>query len=356
MDFLKSVYFGMMEWQWMVLVAGSILLMLAVEHALNRLVKRSESLVDRSRTDLDDFLVHLAKKVTDLTLLAVALRVMQFFLPVPASFSTWFHIFFFSAVYLQVGYWATPIYAYLFRKFATDESGNSRQTSLAMVVKILSWITYVVLAVMALDTLPGVDVTTLIATLGIGGIAIAFGLQRLLSDFTAALTIPFDQPFEVGDALLVDGIGGTVEKIGLKSTRLRSWDGQEIVISNSDLLSSRINNFKTLERRRVLMNFRVTYQTSADNLARIPELVEGIISNLEQATYARTHSTLLNSSSIDFECVYYVESADFTRYMEVRHQVNIALIRCFEEAGIKFAFPTQTIFVEKEMGQSSSSL
>jgi small-conductance mechanosensitive channel len=200
---------------------------------------------------------------------------------------------------------------------------------------------------MALDALPDIEVTTLIATLGIGGIAIAFALQNVLSDFAAALTIALDQPFQVGDVIDVEGVGGRVEQIGLKSTRLRSWDGQEIIFANAKLLNSRINNFKSVERRRVVMNFRVVYQTKAEDLDRIPSLVEGIISELDQVTYDRTHSTSLNASWIDYECVYYVDSADFNLFMDIRHQVNVALFRRFEEEGIEFAYPTQTIFVEK---------
>ena len=347
MDFLTRIYFEMMVWQWMALVAGTILLMLLLQLILDRNHKKLIKRAARTKIDLDDLIVKLVGEIYDLTLFAVSFWLIQLALPLPASVDTWVRVFFLCCIYLQLGRWVVPLYTYLLRKLATDENGNSRQASMEMVVKILSWITYAILAIMAIDSLPGVDVTALIATFGIGGIAVAFALQNVLSDFAAALTIAFDQPFEEGDGILVDGIGGTVEKIGLKSTRLRSWDGQEIVIANSDLLSSRINNYKTMERRRVTLNFGVVYQTTADELARIPSLLQEIIESLESVTYARTHSTVLNSSSIDYETVYYVESADFNLFMDIRHQVNVQLIRRFEEEGIEFAYPTQTIFVEK---------
>ena len=347
MDFLKNIYFEMMVWQWMVLVGGSIVLMFVLELIIGTLIKRTNGFVSQSKTDIDDLLKVLAQKVTSLTLFAISLWLFQLFLPLPSGFIPWIRVIFLCLMYLQIGHWVTPIYKYIFRKLATDEEGNPRQASLKMVVKIMSWISYVLLVVMAVDALPNVDATALITTMGIGGIAVAFALQNVLSDFAAAMTIAFDQPFREGDALVVDGVGGTVEKIGLKSTRLRSWDGQEIILSNSDLLNSRINNYKTLERRRVVMNFGVVYQTTAVNLARIPGMLEDIITNYEQVSYDRTHSTTLNDSSIAFECVYYVDSADFNLFMDRRHQINLDILHRFEEQGIELAYPTRTVILEK---------
>ena len=200
---------------------------------------------------------------------------------------------------------------------------------------------------MAFDTLPGVEADTLITTIGVSGIAVAFALQSILSDVASAITIAFDQPFVEGDGIVVDGMGGTVEKIGLKSTRLRSWDGQEIIVSNSDLLSSRINNYKNMEHRRVILNFGVVYQTSHKKLKKIPSLVEDIVTNTENAVYVRTHFTTLNDSSLDFETMYWVDSTDFAVFMDAKHAINMALIKVFEAECIDFAYPTQTVYLEK---------
>lgn len=347
MQFLDLVYGHLTVLQWLFFVLGSIVLMLVLRVVLTTLSRRIRKHVKQTKIELDDLFLSIIKKISGLTLFAFVSWVIHFFLPFSEEFTAWYRVFFLSCLYLQIGRWTPSIFSYLFRKIVNGEDGNSRQASLDMVVKILSWISYIILAIMAIDTLPGVEVTTLIATMGIGGIAIAFALQSVLSDFASALTIALDQPFEEGDGILVDGVGGTVEKIGLKSTRLRAWDGQEIVISNSDLLSSRINNFKTMERRRVVLNFGVIYQTTAAELERIPDLVKEIITTEDQVTYARTHSTLLNSSSIDFECVYYVESANFDLFMDIRHRINVALIQRFEQEAITFAYPTQTIYTKK---------
>jgi small-conductance mechanosensitive channel len=347
MDFLSHVVFELMIWQWILLVGGSILFLLVSSVLLKNIIERVESVAEHSHTDVDDFLLALAKKITTLTKLATGVWILLQFLPVAPSFTTWARVIFLFCLYLQIGIWAPSIFSFLFRKFAADEEGNSRAASLAMLVKILSWITYIILFVMAIDALPGIEITTLVATLGIGGIAVAFALQNVLSDFAAALTIALDQPFQVGDSIEVDGLGGSVEKIGLKSTRIRAWDGQEIIFSNDRLLNNRIHNFKSLERRRVVMNLRVVYQTKTEDLDRIPSLVERIISAFDQVTYERTHSTSLNASWIEYECLYHVDSADFKLFMDIRHQINVGILRCFEEEGIQLAYPTQTIFVEK---------
>jgi small-conductance mechanosensitive channel len=347
MEFFKQVYWNLTVLQWLIFIFGSILLLFGLRIFLTILYNRTKKHIEHTKIELDDLILSLINKINTLTLFAIAVWFVHIFLPFSEEFTVWMRVFFLSCLYLQIGVWAVPIYSYLLHKVINGSEEESRQASITMVVKILSWITYIILGIMAVDTLPSVDVTTLIATMGIGGIAIAFALQNVLSDFTSALTIAFDQPFEQGDAILVDGIGGTVEKIGLKSTRLRSWDGQEIVISNSDLLGSRINNFKTMERRRVVLNFGVIYKTKAADLERIPDLVKEIITAEEQATYARTHSTKINNSAVDFECVYYVESADFNLFMDIRHRVNVALIRRFEKEKIEFAYPTQTIYVEQ---------
>ncbi len=346
MDVLTRVVFGLMVWQWCVYIGGTILITLLLQWVLTLFQNKFKSRAEETATDVDDLFIVLIEKVFGLSLFAIGLWGIHLFLPLPTALETWSRVFFLFVIYLQIGHWVTPFYKYLLRKLAQDEQGNSREASFEMIVKILSWITYIILGVMAIDALPGVEITTLVTTMGIGGIAIAFALQKVLSDFAAALTIAFDQPFEEGDGILVDGLGGTVEKIGLKSTRIRSWDGQEIVIANSDLLNSRINNYKTMERRRVTLKFSVTYQTPADDLERIPMIIQEIVEGFENVTYARTHSTSLINSSVEYESVYFVESADFNLYMDVRHQVNVALIRRFEEEGIKFAYPTRTIFMD----------
>jgi small-conductance mechanosensitive channel len=212
--------------------------------------------------------------------------------------------------------------------------------------RIISWFVWAVLAVLALDSIPGFNANTLITTLGIGGIAIAFALQSVLADVASALTIAFDQPFEVGDGVVVDDLGGTIETIGLKSTRIRSWDGQEVICSNSDLLNSRINNYKNMERRRVMLNFGVVYDTSAAQLEQIPAMIQSMVSSVADTEFVWCYFTEVGASALQFQAMYWVNSTDMNVFLKARHAVHLAMVQQFEREGIAFAYPTQTVFLE----------
>ncbi len=208
-------------------------------------------------------------------------------------------------------------------------------------MKIGVWI-FVFLII--LDNLPGVEITTLIAGLGIGGIAVGLAVQNILSDLFSSVSIALDKPFVIGDTIKVGEFVGTVESIGLKSTRLRSISGEQLIFTNSDLLSSRIQNFKRLERRRVIFSLGVTYETSTENLEKIPRLVEEIISTKPNVTFDRAHFKEFGAFSLNFEIVYYVDTSDFRYFMDVQQEINLEIFRKFNERGIQFAYPTQVIY------------
>jgi small-conductance mechanosensitive channel len=198
-----------------------------------------------------------------------------------------------------------------------------------------------------LDNIPGVQVDTLIASLGIGGIAVALALQNILGDLFASLSITLDKPFVIGDFIIVDELMGEVERIGLKSTRLRSLSGEQLVFANADLLSSRIRNFKHMERRRASFKLGVTYATPPEKLARIPSLVQEIIQAQAQVTLDRVHFKEMGEFALIFEIVYYMEMPDYKLYMDTQETINLAICQRFAEEGIEFAYPTQTVFLKK---------
>lgn len=193
----------------------------------------------------------------------------------------------------------------------------------------------------------GVNVTSLIAGLGIGGVAIAFALQNILGDLFSSFAIYFDKPFEVGDFVIVGEHLGTVERIGIKSTRLRSLDGEEIVISNAELTSTRIRNFKKMEKRRVAFGFGVLYETPVERLREIPSLVRGIVEGIDGTAFDRAHWKSFGDSSLDFEVVYFIDSADYNRYMDVQQEINLKLKEALESRGVGFAYPTRTVYLAK---------
>jgi len=201
----------------------------------------------------------------------------------------------------------------------------------------------------------GIDITALIASLGIGGIAVALAVQNILADLFACLTISFDKPFVIGDFIIVGDLMGTVEHIGLKTTRIRSLSGEQLVFSNNDLLGSRIRNFKRMYERRVVFNFGVVYQTSYDHLAEIPAMVKKVIGAQEQTRFDRAHFKSYGDSSLDFEVVYYVLVPDYNTYMDIQQAINMSLFRQFEKKGIQFAYPTRTLYINQEPSQPAAT-
>jgi small-conductance mechanosensitive channel len=197
-----------------------------------------------------------------------------------------------------------------------------------------------------------VDITALVAGLGIGGVAVALALQNILGDLFASLSIVMDKPFVVGDFLMVGDFLGSVEKIGLKTTRLRSLSGEQLVFSNTDLLGSRIRNFGRMFERRVVFNIGVTYDTPRDRLQLIPGIVREAVEAEKGTRFDRSHFSKYGDFSLNFENVYYVLSADFNQHMDVQQAIFYAIHRRFEEEGIAFAYPTQTLIVHRPDGDA----
>ncbi|GMU45645.1 MAG: mechanosensitive ion channel protein [Porticoccaceae bacterium] len=223
----------------------------------------------------------------------------------------------------------------------TDAAGATTLSLLGFVCRVALW---AVALLMILDNL-GFNITTLVASLGIGGVAVALAVQNILGDLFASLSIALDKPFVIGDFIVVDGIAGTVEYVGLKTTRVRSLSGEQVVFANADLLRSRIHNYKRLYERRVLFGFGVLYSTPADKLAAISDWVRETVEGLEGARFDRAHFKGFGDSSLDFEVVYFVLDPNYNRYMDIQQAINLALVRRFAAEGVEFAFPTRTLYL-----------
>ena len=216
--------------------------------------------------------------------------------------------------------------------------------ALGLLGKIALW---VILALVILDNLD-VEISSLVASLGIGGIAVALAVQNILGDLFSSLTITLDKPFVIGDFIVVDDFEGDVEDIGLKSTRIRSLSGEELIFSNTDLLNSRIRNYKHIEKRRISFSFGVTYGTPLEKLKIIPGIVKEIITPLELVQFERVHFRELGESSLNFNVVYYVVHQEYAVALNIQQEINLALYERFEREGIEFAFPTQTVIMDKQ--------
>ncbi|MFH1107143.1 MAG: mechanosensitive ion channel family protein [Candidatus Micrarchaeota archaeon] len=211
---------------------------------------------------------------------------------------------------------------------------------------IVHFVVWAVAALVVLDNL-GFDIGALLAGLGIGGIAIAIASQAVIADILAAFSIYFDKPFKVGDFIIVGPDMGTVKSIGIKTTRIQTLQGQELVVSNQELTSTRINNYKRMEKRRILFGFGVVYGTPVAKLKKIPAVVKGIIDAVPKCKADRVHFKKFGDFSLDFEAVYYLDTPDYNLYMDVQQEINLKIASAFEKDGIEFAFPTQTVYVRK---------
>jgi small-conductance mechanosensitive channel len=218
---------------------------------------------------------------------------------------------------------------------------------LSVLKQIIRGIVYI-FAFFAILSVFKVDLSGIVVGLGVGGIAIALALQNILGDAFSAFLIYFDRPFEVGDFITVDDYSGTVKKIGIRSTRLQLLQGEELIMSNTELTSTSIQNFRKLEKRRVVFKFGVAATTSLEKLKKIPGIIERIIRNVSGVDFVRVHFAEFGDFSLNFEVVYYIKTSDYTKYMDARQQINFAVMEAFEKENIIMPYPTQTIFLEQE--------
>ncbi|MDP3678151.1 MAG: mechanosensitive ion channel family protein [Methylotenera sp.] len=228
-------------------------------------------------------------------------------------------------------------------KSLDSDSGAKQLKGISGLINFAIWM---IALVFLLDNL-GVKISAVVAGLGIGGIAVALAAQAVLGDLFSYFVIFFDKPFEVGDFIIIGDKMGVVEHVGIKTTRIRALGGEQLVFSNTDLTNSRVHNFKKMERRRVVFKLGVTYQTSSEKLKDIPNIVKDAIEAQKDATFDRGHFASYGDFSLNFEFVYYVTGADYNKYMDVQQAINLTVFEAFETEGIEFAYPTQTVFINK---------
>lgn len=235
------------------------------------------------------------------------------------------------------------------------EPGKSRRHMLFILKKIIQIVVFIgaFIAIMfANGWINDSNLSSLALSAGAGSIAIAFALQSTLSDFFSAFYIYFDRPFEIGDFITVSNYSGTVTNIGIRSTRLKLLSGQELVLSNKELNTASVQNFRKLEKRRITFTIGVTYDTSSEKLEKIPLILRGIIENTENAEVERVHFTEYGDFALKFLISYYVKVADYGIYLDIQQSINFAIKEAFEKEGIEFAYPTSTVYLRKEAVQT----
>lgn len=331
-------------------IAGGILLLSGTVITLAR-----RQLHDARQTEgeFDDFFLELFRRANLALIVFPALWLGARALVLPKDLTSMIATIARLSFIAQAALWAEAILDFFLRRHHRRrvESDPAAVTTIRAFRFAALFGVWCIAVLVALDNL-GIDVTTLITGLGIGGVAIALATQNILGDLFASLSIVLDKPFVVGDFIRTGDDLGMVERIGLKTTRVRSLSGELLVFSNSDLLQSRIRNYKRMEERRVLFRIGVIYQTTPSQLRRIPPMVREIIERWPTTRFDRAHFAAFGDSSYDFEFVYFVQSPDYNVYMDIQQAINLAIVDAFAAEKIEFAYPTRMLYLQR--AQSSN--
>lgn len=351
-EFLNQTYFGNTLLNYAIAL-GSSLVGAIIIFIINKVVLvRLQKWAKATKTKIDDFLLRgLEKAVVPILYVIIfylSVKTLTLHPKVERSIdvitvilATYFIIKMITSA-LRFG-----LHSYIKIKAEVEEDAERRIKQIRGITAIVSFFIWVIGFVFLLDNL-GFEITTVIAGLGIGGIAIALAAQAILGDLFSYFVIFFDRPFEIGDFIVTGEFKGNIEHIGIKTTRVRSLGGEQLIFANSDLTNSRIQNFKRMDRRRVVFKLAVIYQTPAEKLEEIVDVVKKIVVDHPHITYDRGHFASFGSFSLDFEFVYFVLSSDYNHYMDIQQDINLKIYREFEKRGIEFAYPTQTLYLNKE--------
>lgn len=348
MDLLQRVYIGNALQSWLIAVCILIIVFAVFKIILRVAIHKLSKLAAATDNEIDDLLVEMLKNTKFFILLVASAYVASYAITLKPSIAVLWQKAVILILILQLGLWASAGISFwlgrtIRKRIDQDTSSVTTITFIGFVARLLLWI---IVLLLILDNL-GVNITGLVAGLGIGGIAVALALQNILGDLFASLSIVLDKPFVIGDFVVVDSLSGTIEHIGLKTTRIRSLSGEQLIFSNNDLLKSRVHNYKRMSERRIVFSFGVVYQTSLEKLKDIKEIISDIINKEGKARLDRVHFKEYGDSSLNFEVVYFVNDPDYNIYMDVQEAINLEIFRRFQEEGIEFAYPTRTLFIQK---------
>lgn len=352
MEILNQTILNNTLLEWLIATAIliiSVLLLRLIQHLARR---RLKTLAAHTVTQWDDMLVDVIARTKLFFPIVVGILVSSLLLELPDRVQSVISSVFVIALLIQSGIWGITFLSRVLESYRRNAMENNRAdiTTINLIGVIIRIVLWSIIVMLALDNL-GVNVTALVAGLGIGGVAVALALQNILGDLFASLSITLDKPFIIGDFLMIGEHLGSVENVGLKTTRVRSLSGEQLVFSNSDLLNSRIRNFGRMLERRVVFSIGVTYETPRDKLKRIPEIIRAVVEAQKDTRFDRSHFMKYGDYALMFETVYYVQSADYNAYMDIQQSIYFAIHEGFEQDGIKFAYPTQRLFLHKDDNQ-----
>jgi small-conductance mechanosensitive channel len=323
----------------------SLTVLRTVKYVLIRYLKK---LCRKTKNDIDDMILKAIENVFRSPLYAfLSIYIAVSVLMIPEAVHTYlYYILVVVGTYYGVKFVATFI-DYGTRKFIeSNEKEKVDDSTIKLLNNLAKAFLWLIAALLILSNL-GYNITTLVAGLGVGGIAIAFALQNILADIFASFSIHFDKPFKTGDFIIIGDDMGTVKKIGIKSTRITTLEGDELVVSNRDLTETRVHNYKRMRKRRVQFNINVDPSTPVKKLKKIPKIIEGIISKEKLVNFDRAHFKEFGDFSIIFQVVYYLGSSDYNKYMDVQQDINLKIKKAFDKERIKIAYPMQKLLLKK---------
>lgn len=336
---LGHTFLNVPAYQWAIAGALTLFYFFLIISVWKLLIIKLKEFAAKTHTTFDDLIIEVLQATKKWTFALFALLMGIRFLDLSDKWLARLDHITFIVVGLQIAIWIT-------KGISIWASGTliTRNADLPnpVITTLLSWIFKVAIwSVLLLTILAnmGVNVTAFIASLGIGGIAVALAVQNILGDLFASLSIGLDKPFVIGDFVIFGDVLGTVERVGLKTTHIRSLDGEQIVCSNAEILKKTIHNYKRMSTRRVQFGFGVSYGTEPDQLEQIPQLIKSLIEKVENARFDRAHFKGFGSTTLDFEAVYILNTGDFNMYMDIQQSLNLSIMRALKNLGVEFALP-----------------
>lgn len=338
------------HWIGALAIAASLILLCLLAKTV--LLRKLREMAGRTTTSIDDAAIRMIEATRISLVVVLALYAGSHNLGLPTRVFKLLDTAAMIALFLQIGLWLAALVAFWInrsrvRAMASNVGAATSLSALSFIAQLVLW---TLVTLLMLDNL-GVNITALVAGLGIGGIAVALAVQNILGDLFASLSIVTDKPFVIGDFIAVDDYLGTVENVGLKTTRIRGLGGEQIVFSNSDLLKARLRNHQRRRERRALFGFDVIYETPIEKLERIPAMVRRIVESQQPVRFERAHFKSFGESALQFEVVYWVLDPDYGRYMDIQQAINLGLMRELAADDIEFAYPTQVQLIRNATGE-----
>ncbi len=343
----ETAFLGIPLWSLLLALAASIATYGVIQVVLGLLTRRANTWAAQSSNSTAQALADVVAGTSRFLVLMVALLVGASLLDLPGRWESRLSQLWFVAVALQMGLWGMRAIGLGVRRYV-DRHSSAGMTQVSASATLLSWGLRTLLwsvVMLAILSNVGVNITAFVASLGVGGIAVALAMQNILGDLFASLAIAVDKPFEVGDFIAVGDITGTVQVIGLKTTRIRSLQGEQVVMSNTDLLKHTISNYRMMETRRIVFGFGVTFDATPEQAEAVPQVVRKIIEGLPQLKFDRAHFKAYGASALEYEVVYIVQDPAYGVYMDMQQAINLAMMREFKTLGVEFAFPTRTVHI-----------